>query len=405
MQSTGTHPGGGMRPTTQGPSWSLCLKRHEPRCRCRQPDDTRAGPSGGTARAGGLGVARRTAIGLDIGSSGVRAAELSINRQQITLERFGQIAVPDGAIMDGVVVDHNEVTAALKQLWTATKFSTKKVVLGIANQRVLVRTVDLSYMPLDALKKTLHFQVADMLPMEPEEALLDFHPLQVVQEENEKMLRGMLVAAHKEHVQANIDAVQAADLDPIMVDLTSFAVLRSVGRQFDPLIDTEAIVDIGARVTNVIVHSAGNPRFVRILLMGGETVTDALTERLGVTRDHAEVMKQKIGLQPQPDDDPTTVGTIEEAALEFVDQVRGSLDYYNASHPENPIDRVSVSGGASCLPGLLDQLSAATRLAVVPADPMATLTMGNTGLDDEQLSLVQPLSAVPVGLALGAIPV
>lgn len=349
-------------------------------------------------------MARRTAIGLDIGSSGVRAAELSINRGEITLERFGQIAVPDGAIMDGVVVDQGEVTSALNQLWSATKFSSKKVVLGVANQRVLVRTVDLSYMPLEALKKTLHFQVADMLPMEPEDALLDFHPLEVVQDENEKLLRGMLVAAHKEHVQANIDAVQAAGLDPVMVDLTSFAVLRSIGRQFDPLVDTEAIVDIGARVTNVIVHSAGNPRFVRILLMGGETVTDALTERLGVTRDHAEVMKQKIGLQPQPDDDPTTVTTIEEAALEFVDQVRGSLDYYNAAHPETPIDRVSVSGGASCLPGLLDQLSAATRLAVVPADPMATLTMGNTGLDDEQLTLVQPLSAVPVGLALGAIP-
>lgn len=346
---------------------------------------------------------KRTAVGLDIGCSGVRAAELSFNRQGVTLERFGQIALPEGAVQDGEVHDEAAVVNALKELWSVTKMGSKKVVLGVANQRVIVKTIELPNLPSDELKKTLPFQVADLIPIPVEEALLDFHPLEVIETDTGNVVRGMLVAALKETVERNISCVQNAGLEPTMVDLTSFAVLRSVGRQFDPMVDTEAVIDVGARVTNMIVHSGGYPRFVRILLLGGEDITDTVSERIGVHRDQAEHLKQTIGLNPSPTDEPAAARAIEEAALRFVDEVRGSLDYYNASNPDYPIDKVSVSGGASCLNGLLQQLAAATRLTVVPADPMSTLTVGNTGLDEHQLELVKPLAAVPVGLALGLV--
>jgi type IV pilus assembly protein PilM len=93
---------------------------------------------------------------------------------------------------------------------------------------------------------------------------------------------------------------------------------------------------------------------------------------------------------------------VEATAQSFVDEVRGSLDYYQASTPAHPVERVVLSGGGSLLRGLADRLGQATRLPVKAGDPMATLQIGKTGLDDNQLSLVQPLSAVPVGLALGA---
>ena len=75
----------------------------------------------------------------------------------------------------------------------------------------------------------------------------------------------------------------------------------------------------------------------------------------------------------------------------------------SASNPGAPVERILVCGGGSRLDGLVERMSAGTRIPVVAGDPMANLRIGRTGLDDAQLDFVKPLAAVPVGLALGAI--
>ena len=123
-------------------------------------------------------MAGRAAVGLDIGASGVRAAELSFGKGPATLERFGQVALPPGAVRDGEIVDNDAVAHAVRQLWSQAKFSSKKVALGVANQRVIVRQVDLPWLPMPELKKSLAFQVQDFVPMPVEQAILDVHPLE-----------------------------------------------------------------------------------------------------------------------------------------------------------------------------------------------------------------------------------
>ncbi len=244
-------------------------------------------------------MAGRTAIGLDIGTSGVRAAELAFGKGQVTLQRFGQVALPEGAVRDGEVINPDLVAEALKQLWAHTKFSGKKVVIGVANQKVVVRQVDLPWMPLDELKKSLGFQVQDFVPMPVEQAVLDFHPLEeVANAAGGRMIRGLLVAASRDMVMNSVLAVQKAGLVPTMVDLSSFAVLRSLARPDHLGLDgqVEALVDVGARVTNIVVHSGGVPRFIRILLLGGQDLTDAVAERMGVPREQAEAVKQELGV-------------------------------------------------------------------------------------------------------------
>jgi type IV pilus assembly protein PilM len=348
-------------------------------------------------------VAGRTAIGLDIGTSGVRAAELSFGKNGVTLERFGQVAVPEGAVRDGEVVDAPAVRDAIKQLWSAARFGHKTVVLGVANQRVIVRQVDLPFMPASDLRKALPFQVQDLLPMPVDQAVLDFHTLETVTDPGgHQLLRGLLVAAAQDTVLANVRCAQSAGLRVSMVDLTSFAVLRAVGSRTDLEVQTEALVDVGARVTNVVVHSDGVPRFVRILLMGGQDITDAVSERLGVPLHEAEGLKQQLGVVGGPGDPASAARAVETTASALVDEVRSSLDYYRGSNPDHPIERLVVSGGGSLLKGLADRLGTATRLPVKAGDPMSSLRIGRTGLDADQLAVVQPLAAVPVGLALGA---
>jgi type IV pilus assembly protein PilM len=343
-------------------------------------------------------------VGLDIGTSGVRAAELSLGRGASTLERFGQVALPAGAVHDGEVVDSAAVGAALRQLWVQAKFSSKKVVLGVANQKVVVRQVDVPWLPEDELRKSLAFQVADFLPMAADEAILDFHPLEeFTNDSGGRMLRILLVAAGRDMVGNALAAVKAAGLDVQMVDLTSFAVLRSmVGEGAVASPSSEALVDVGASVTNIVVHQGGVPRFVRILMLGGADITNAVAERLGVPQDQAEAVKQQTGLAQVPSTEAHPAQrAIEASGSAFVDEVRGSLDYFMAQPGASRIDRIVLSGGGSLLAGLAERLQAATRLPVHAARPMAQLKIGKTGLTPEQLAYVEPMVTVPVGLAMG----
>ncbi len=346
---------------------------------------------------------RRTAIGLDIGTSVVRAVELSFGRSGITLERFGQLVLPPDAVHDGQVVDGDAVAKALRKLWTATKLTHKQVVLGVANQRVIVRQLELPWLARGELSASLPFQVQDLLPMPVDQAVLDFFPVEELTDSSGvRTLKGLLVAAARETVLANVRAAELAGLSVQAVDLTPFAVLRSLGRQTGAEVETEALIDIGARVTNIVVHSGGVPRFVRILLVGGQDVTDAVAEQLKVPLAQAELLKQQVG-GGFDEGLEEVLRTVAGTAQDFVTEIRGSLDYYAASNPTAHVERLVVTGGGSRLEGILDRLAAATRLPVTSGDPMASLRIGNTGLDEAQLQFVTPLAAVPVGLAMGAI--
>ena len=237
-------------------------------------------------------MAGRSAIGLDIGTSGVRAAELSFGKGQVTLEKFGQVALPEGAVRDGEVVDPDAVAAAIKQLWAHTKFSSKKVVIGVANQKVIVRQVDLPWMPADELKKSLAFQVQDFVPDAGRAGRARLPPARGARPARAAAASCAACSSPPRATwcNASLEAVQKAGLSPVMVDLTSFAVIRSLA-DADHLgmgAQVEALVDVGARVTNIVVHQGGVPRFVRILLMGGQDVTDAVAERMGVPQEQAE---------------------------------------------------------------------------------------------------------------------
>ena len=347
----------------------------------------------------------RTAIGLDIGTSGVRAAELSVGKDHLTLEKFGQVPLPEGAVRDGEVVDIDAVSDAIRQLWSHTRFSGKRVVIGVSNSKVIVRQVDLPWLPANELRTALPFQVQDFIPIPVDQAVLDFLTLEeFTAEGGARTLRGLLVAASREMVMNSVTAVQRAGLTPTMVDLTSFAVLRSLSKPaaLATAEEVEAVVDVGARVTNIVVHAGGTPRFVRILLMGGEDITEAVAERVGVPHAQAEEMKQQHGIATGPADDDVLARVLETSGNAFVDEVRGSLDYYTASSGSAPISRILVSGGGCRLPGLIDRLADATRLPVVAGSAIEPLAIGKTGLTPEQIQYVGPLAAVPVGLALGA---
>jgi type IV pilus assembly protein PilM len=124
---------------------------------------------------------------------------------------------------------------------------------------------------------------------------------------------------------------------------------------------------------------------------------------MGIPQEEAEALKQQLGAETEAAYSAQAAARVVEATTAaFVDEVRGSLDYYLASSGSAPISRLSLTGGGARLAGLADRLQIATRVPVDTGNPMHSLTLGRTGLSPEQLAFVQPLAAVPVGLALGA---
>jgi len=215
----------------------------------------------------------------------------------------------------------------------------------------------------------------------------------------------LLVAAQQSMVNGLLDIAKAAKLSPTSVDLDAFALLRALsGDEFLGSEEGELLIDIGSSVTNLVVHQAGVPRFVRILLMGGNGVTQGLMGGLGLDYDDAEQVKAEIGIRTDQfallEDDRARL--VAERATRFTDEIRGSLDYYVAQAESVPVRRVQMVGGGSLLLNLQERLAAVLRLPVEPGRPLARVKVGRTGLDESELSQAEPFLAVALGLALGA---
>lgn len=345
-----------------------------------------------------------TTIGLDIGSSAVRAVQVSTGRGRATLDRLGQVMLPPGAVRDGEIVDADAVVVALKELWARYKLKSRKVALGVANQQVVVRQIDLPYLPERELRTSLSFQVQDHIPIAVDHAILDYHLLEEYEtEDGHRFLRIMLVAAQRDMVDRLLDVIQRAKLTPIGLDLDAFAVLRSLAPE-RVVADQggELLIDIGSSVTNVIVHANGVPSFVRILLMGGNSVTEALVSGLGMTHEEAEAAKSGLGpIDSRLITSDEVSRLIAERANRFVDEIRGSVDYYKAQSDAIPINNIVVSGGGSLLPNLRDRLEATLGIPVDVGRPLQDLRTGKVGLDEDQLLEAEPFMAAAVGLAIG----
>ena len=340
-------------------------------------------------------------VGLDIGTSAIRAAVVNQHRGGGgNLATFSQIPLSPGAVVDGEVRDAEAVAGAISQLWKRAKIRSKRVVVGVSNQRVVVRQVDLPFLEEKEFRSSLKFQVADQIPMPVEDAELDYEIIEDFQtEDGDHLMRVLLVAAATDMVDSFLSAVSQAGLEPVGVDLTPFAVARAVsatvrGETGAP--GAEAVVDVGASVTNIVVHAGGEPRFVRILLVGGEDVTQALATDLGISPEEAEALKLDLSGSGSGKADDVMRARVQA----LVNEIQGSLDYYSSLEDALNVHSVLVTGGGSLTPGFMQQMQSLSRVEIRRGRPLAEL--GNkSGLSDEQLAQIEPVSAAAVGLALG----
>ncbi|MDH3308054.1 MAG: type IV pilus assembly protein PilM, partial [Acidimicrobiia bacterium] len=238
-------------------------------------------------------------VGLDIGTGAVRAAVVeTVKNGPPVLRKYGEVALPEGAVQNGEIIDDAIVQDALARLFKQAKLPKKRVIVGLANQRVIVRQVDLPYMPEDELAESLAFQAQEYIPIPIDEAILDFVPLEEFSTPDGTPRMSVLVVAAQKDMATEVVAVLAGiGVKPMAIDLQAFALVRAAtGGDLDLDPNPKAIVNIGGSLTQVIVVKGGAMRFLRIIPMGGRDFTRSLADDLGIDQDQAEQLKRRIGV-------------------------------------------------------------------------------------------------------------
>ena len=239
-------------------------------------------------------------VGLDIGGTSVRAAVIDTAKNKRELKRYGEMPLPAGSVVGDEIIDDLAVAEALGALWKREKLPTKRVVVGTASQRLIVRQVDVPAMDDSELQDALPYQVQDFIPIGVDEAILQYVSLEeFVTPDGEPMRSILVVAVYRDVVDGLLDVTRRVNLNVVSIDLQAFGIVRAIFGMA-PAVDNplHAIVDIGASVTQVVIAKGGQARFVRLLPRGGDDFTPSLRDGLSLEEPEAEEMKRRVVWPP-----------------------------------------------------------------------------------------------------------
>lgn len=338
------------------------------------------------------------AIGIDLGATSVRAAILAhgttAGRPSVSVHGIGHVDLPFGAVVNGVVCDQNAVTVALKRLWADNRFECRNVILGITNQQVVVRPLDMPKLPPEQIAKALPFKAREVVPLPLDQALIDWIPLG--DSDSNEMVPGLLIATPRQPVLAAVQAIEKASLQVARVDLSSFAALRAIA---DESCGVEAVVDIGAHMTNIVIHNHGVPKVVRAVTRGGQELTERIMDATGLEPDRAEEAKRMQGLSAS---NRNFADIISEGVRPLLAEIRSSIHYFGATEGGATVQRVSLTGGGSALPGLAQLLGEHLSIQTDVVAPMQHIRNRLASKEIQKEDTELSATAVALGLAMGA---
>jgi type IV pilus assembly protein PilM len=347
-----------------------------------------------------MGIAPgKTIIGLDIEPGYVAAVETSAGG--VAVERAAHAQLAPGVVREGEVADVDTLADVLRKLFAENKLG-RRVRLGVANQRIVMRTVDLP--PLHDAKEiasAVRFQAQEHIPMPLEQAVLEHHSLGIVETPDGPRTRVVLVAARRDMIDGLLAATRSAGLRPEGIDLSAFAMIRALyrpGREGATL-----YVSVGG-MTNLAVAVGTTCVFTRVVAHGTEAMAGELAERRGLTLEHARGWLNHVGVLMPIDDvegDPEVVvearSVLGEGIRRISDEIRNSLDFYRVQPGAADVQRAVLTGPAVGIPGFSEQLGDEIELPL----ESGVVTEGRPGAlgDIDAGSLV-----VAAGLAVVEVP-
>jgi type IV pilus assembly protein PilM len=337
-----------------------------------------------------------TFTGLEIEPSAVHAAGVVVNGS-ISVRHAALAELEAGVVRDGEVQDVDALSEVLRELFREHKELDKRVRVGIANSKIVVRVIELP--PISdpkELESAVRFQAQDELPMPLDSAVLDHQPLELVDTPAGPRQRVALVAARRDMVERVVAAVRGAGLRCEGIDLAAFGMVRALHRHAAP---GEAVVYLSVGgLTNLAVATGTTCHFTRVVGGGLEALAVELAERRALTLEQARARLAHTGLRAPVEElgngSEQDALVVEDARAVLVDgvrriagEVRNSVDFHHGQGSEDPIARVVLTGPAAGIDGFAEALSAELALPVEPGRVEAP-----PGLDAERLTVAAGLA-------------
>lgn len=371
-----------------------------------------------------MGRFRAQAVGMDIDHGAIKAVQVSSSGGDYTLQHVGYRRLPPGTITEGEVADQDLLASEIQEFWSTHGFRGKTVILGLSNQKVVVRLLDFPHMDPEDLKSAIGFEAQDHIPMPIDEAVLD-HVVLGPQEEGSDLDRILIVAAQRDMVSRFTSAVRTAGLRPIGVDVKALSLLRSTLPE--TLFDEGAtlLLDVGSEITNLIISQEGNPTLTRFIMGGSNQFVQTIAEVAGIEEEDAErrLMDPKLRIGDYPEDESSAVDGepeseeseedtldparmfdirrgLEDSVQLMAEDVQRSVEYHYSQPGAQEVSQVFVSGEGALVSGLESYLGELLGIPAHRGNPLQKLAANRSNVPDEQLQVMEPVLAIALGLAI-----
>lgn len=343
----------------------------------------------------------KSVVGLDIGSSAVKAVELKQAGKSWKVIGFGAEPIPQDSIVDGAIIDGGAVADAIRRLFDGHGFKTKDVASSLSGNAVIVKKITLPAMSPTELAESIYWEAEQYIPFDVQDVNLDY---QVLSSPPHGASAGqsmdvLLVAAKKEKIADYTGVIAQAGRTPVIVDVDSFALQNcfEVNYDLEPG-SVVALLNAGATTININILSGGHSLFTRDISIGGNAYTEALQRELNLPYESADQLKRGL---PTDGVDPEMAQPVVRAVTENVLlEIQKTFDFFKGTTSASRIDAIMLSGGASRVNGFTQMIEERFESRVEPFDPFRRIDFDPSQFGVESASDVAATSGVAVGLAL-----
>ncbi len=341
----------------------------------------------------------KSLVGLDIGSSAVKAVELKPAGKAYKVSAFGSEVVPPDSIVDGAIIDGSVVAEAIRRLFAGLGIKTKDVAASLSGNAVIVKKITLPVMTEAELAESIYWEAEQYIPFDIQDVNLDYQILDRGTEGGKGTMDVLLVAAKKEKIADYSGVIAQAGRSAVVVDVDAFALQNAYEVNYG--IEPGAVVvllNAGASATNINILNGDQSVFTRDISLGGNAYTEALQKELNLPFDLADQLKRGVAVDGVTFDDarPVLRAVSENVMLE----IQKTFDFFKATASSDRIDRIMLSGGASRAEGFNEMLSDRFAAPIEALDPFKRVTFDTKKFQVESAADVAPTAAVAVGLAL-----
>ena len=341
----------------------------------------------------------KLAVGLDIGSSGVKLVQLKERKGGYALQAFGVAPLPPEVIVDGALMNSAAIVSAIQELVAAQKVKTKEVAIGVRGHSVIIKKISLPRMTQEKLDESIQWEAEQYIPFDVKDVNID---TQILTPDGDAagQMDVLLVAAKKDMINDYTSVCAEAGLTATVVDVDAFAVQNAYEANYELGTDTVVLINVGAAVANINILAKGNTTFTRDITMGGNAFTEEIQKQLNISYDEAEALK--VGGQGETDAVvPQEVErVIQGVAEQMAGEIQRSLDFYAATAADSRIARIYLSGGTARIPALFKVIEARAGVPVEILNPFKNIEVDNRRFDPAVILGAAPSVAVGVGLAL-----